>query len=243
MLLALAEELLSSTEKLQEMCLCYGKDRMGSLTKDAVLALSEHAFGNPKLASWKYLKSKQSITTEAVKGVKVLIRLNWKFDPWIASSSPWIRVHSKQVDKLRKTIVEPKKYDFLVSQPMQKIWRKYGKPRSSVSFVEDEPNAARHERYIDDVPAFIEEVISTCETQFLNDFDLTSEEAFLRSLPDKYTFNAHPEIQPIGYILKEVLLGNKNAVRSFIDHGDLPAGRLETISGDIKKIEEYLATL
>lgn len=210
---------------------------MTSSTKSAVLALTPLCLKECDHPRWTYIKTGTRFLMSPVEGVQVTLSPNWTFSGWLANSQANVSIQSEQLRKLHKKLLAGPNPRPAILRRYQQIWRSLGETGFSITFVEDAPDPTMNQRLIDQVPTYVSDLITTCEKHVLVDFDFTSERAFLESMPRAYHHNADPFQDPINNVLKELLLGNLNAVDDLKTNPNIPPTMLAAISDQLKIIE------
>lgn len=211
---------------------------MSNPTKEAVLALTASAEAD--LEGWHYAKSGQCFVHRPAVGITVTLRPVWSFKPWQATSRPSVTLQSARVEELFREATGQKPANPLIRHLYQKIWRAEGTPRTAVTFWEDCPDPTDKDRSTGAVPVFIAELVESFERTVLPRYDLSSEGAFLASLPEDFIYHGDPMMDGLQFVIADLLRGREDAFVRYRER--VPPGVLSQQADALKAIEQANVT-
>lgn len=198
----------------------------------SVIALTEAAADS--LPDWRYLPTNMTFVTSPCPGVTVTIEPIWGFHTWYANSQPAATLESTLVTKAFVSVFNRKPTSPLIIVLYQHIYRNTGRLAYMPTFWEDIPNRRNEdERLVDDVPDYIAELFEDYTQYIAPRFDFTGERAFLRSLPENYTYHGDPTQNILGYLIVRCMLGDPEAIDRFVADSRVPQIMRDELASDI----------
>lgn len=91
---------------------------------------------------------------------------------------------------------------------------------------------------MDDVPAYIEELVEDYTRSMAPRFDFTDEPAFLRSLTETYTYHGEFVQDDLGYLVVRCMLGDPEAIDRFVADTTVPQMMRDRLATDIALLKE-----
>lgn len=112
------------------------------------------------------------------------------------------------------------------------------------TFWEDLPDRRDpDERLVDDVPAYIAELIEDYTRHMAPRFDFTDERAFLRSLPETCTYHGDLVQDDLCYLVVRCMLGDPEAIDRFLADTSVPQMMRDRLAGDIARLRQHAKSL
>lgn len=213
-----------------------------SPVKISVLALTAEAAG--ALPGWRYMPTGVRFVATPCPGVTVTLRPLWTFKGWYAITQPSVAFESAAVTKAFASALGRRPDNPLIRFRYQVVYRNTGRVTYRPTFWEDLPERRNpDERLVDDVPAYIAELVEDYTRHMAPHFDFTDERAFLRSLPETYTYHGDLVQDDLCYLVVRCMLGDPGAIDRFVADTAVPQGMRDRIAGDIARLREHAESL
>ena len=197
-----------------------------SSTKSAVLALTANTVDILHLSGWRYVASGQRFIHEPCPGCSVVLRVGWTFQGWTAFCQPSVSISSDVLRKTCKAVLGKLPPNEPLWHRYQSIWHKLGKyDLGRPHFYEElaETDRKPWQLPISETPSFIRGLIGDYANIVAPGYDLHSESGYLRSMPNSYDYNLHdPMTEPLAYVIRQVMLGQTDAVERFRNNLTVP---------------------
>lgn len=215
-----------------------------SPVKSAVLALTAAAATDEALQGWRYYPSRERFVLSPCEGVTVTLEPLWTFKVWYAITQPSVDIESNRLSKIYKSVLGRRPKFTPVSYLYQQIWHRTGRSGCRPSFWEDFPGErGKDERLVDEVPEYIAELVADYEKYIAPQFDFSSEDAFLKSLPGSYRYFGYPLQDALHFILTRLILRDSRPFDTIVSDMALPPSIFESLSEDIERIRLAAPTL
>jgi hypothetical protein len=189
--------------------------------KKLVLLLTENAVLDPSNAGWIYKKMAQEFTFSVCDGLSIVVRSSWNFSHQgaMVTGSPYVFVRSKMVNTTEQSILGSAGIGIVSFIFHQNIGKSHGGRVSFIEFMVPEFEGLLSYSLSNEIPSYLNNVLKVSKDFVLQSFDMSSEVAFLRSLPSEFGLpSIYAGCGSLGwasFLLLRIMLGDEGATDRF----------------------------